>query len=85
MKKFKENQIVYYVLECYKNDWLTHEVFAYEWHENLKDCFNINLCFDNKKDALKTAHELDSNLISKSNKVSYFEDYALESVHETIN
>lgn len=59
MKKFKEKQTVYYCLACYnKHDIKEYHVFAYEWHNKYERCFDMELAFDNRKDAEEKAKQL---------------------------
>lgn len=62
----KENDTFYYILprffteviEDKQKEHLNFHVFAYEYHENLKHCFDPKLMFLNKKDAENKCLEL---------------------------
>lgn len=58
MKKFKENQITYCCRCLYERNKKVYRVFSYLWHDRYKYCFDMELVFDNKKDAEEKAKQL---------------------------
>lgn len=69
LKDFEENKKVYYIKYCYHKDetYPIPDVFCYCWHENLRKCFNEELLFADKEDAIAKCNELKNALLYKVN------------------